>query len=42
MQRDVEYDYLIQTMDAIRSTEVTGPTPGKLELFAHIAVGEAP
>src|SRR3990170_5372576 len=27
MQPDVEYDYLIQTMDAIRSTEVTGPTP---------------
>jgi biopolymer transport protein ExbD len=42
MERDVEYDYLIQTMDAIRSTEVTGPTPGRLELFAQIAVGEAP
>ena len=42
MERDVEYDYLIQTMDAIRSTEVTGSTSGKLELFAHIAVGEAP
>ena len=42
LERDVEYDYLIQTMDAIRSTEVTQPTPGKLELFAHIAVGEAP
>jgi biopolymer transport protein ExbD len=39
---DVEYDYLIQTMDAIRSAEVTEPTPGKLDLFAHIAVGEAP
>lgn len=42
LERDVEYDYLIQAMDAIRSTEVTEPTPGKLELFAHIAVGEAP
>ena len=42
LERTVEYDYLIQTMDAIRSTEVTEPTPGKLELFGHIAVGEAP
>jgi biopolymer transport protein ExbD len=40
--RDVQYDYLIQTMDAIRSAEVTEPNPGKLELFANIAVGEAP
>jgi biopolymer transport protein ExbD len=42
LERTVEYDYLIQTMDAIRSTEVTGPNAAKLELFAHIAVGEAP
>ena len=42
LERDVEYDYLIQSMDAIRSTEVTEPAPGKLELFAHIGVGEAP
>jgi biopolymer transport protein ExbD len=42
LERDVEYDYLIQAMDAIRSTEVTGPTPAKLDLFSHIAVGEAP
>jgi biopolymer transport protein ExbD len=42
LERDVEYDYLIQSMDAIRSAEVTEPAPGKLELFAHIAVGEAP
>lgn len=40
LERDVQYDYLIQTMDAIRSTEATGPN--RLELFAHIAVGEAP
>ncbi len=51
--RDVKYDYLIQSMDAIRSAEVTQPadtaTPGapagaatKMELFTSIAVGEAP
>jgi biopolymer transport protein ExbD len=54
LERDVQYDYLIQAMDAIRSAEVKEPeaqssTPGapagtvrKMELFANIAVGEAP
>lgn len=44
LERDVQYDYLIQAMDAIRSAEVTQPdaTTTKLELFANIAVGEAP
>jgi biopolymer transport protein ExbD len=54
LERTVRYDYLIQAMDAIRSAEVTEPdaTPGaetdgtskpnRIELFANIAVGEAP
>lgn len=65
LERDVAYDYLIQVMDAIRSTEVSAadvstadardgldpptdvPTPAvaqstRVNLFAHIAVGEAP
>ena len=54
LERDVKYDYLIQTMDAVRSAEVTEPdaqstTPGvqaanvrRMELFTNIAVGEAP
>jgi biopolymer transport protein ExbD len=27
LERDIEYDYLIQVMDAIRSTEETAPPP---------------
>ena len=53
LERSVQYDYLIQAMDAIRSAEVpetdpaltaTGTTDAtkKLELFSQIAVGEAP
>ncbi|HEY0684827.1 MAG TPA: biopolymer transporter ExbD [Steroidobacter sp.] len=44
LERDVQYDYLIQAMDAIRTAEVTQPdaTTTKQELFANIAVGEAP
>jgi biopolymer transport protein ExbD len=44
LERDVQYDYLIQAMDAIRSAEVRQPdaTAIKQELFANIAVGEAP
>jgi biopolymer transport protein ExbD len=60
LERDVQYDYLIQSMDAIRTAEVAQPadastlgtqTPGtqrsapvatKMDLFANIAVGEAP
>jgi biopolymer transport protein ExbD len=54
LERDVKYDYLIQSMDAIRTAEVIEPVaegtpPGeqapvakKMELFANIAVGEAP
>jgi biopolymer transport protein ExbD len=53
LERDVQYDYLIQSMDAIRSAEVVQPvdatmpdTPAgvatRMELFTSIAVGEAP
>jgi biopolymer transport protein ExbD len=54
LERDVQYDYLIQAMDAVRSVEVTEPdvqstAPGlltakatRMELFTNIAVGEAP
>jgi biopolymer transport protein ExbD len=64
LERDVEYDYLIQSMDAIRTAEVpaegsttesstdadgqpvaatdVAPTMTRMELFSHVAVGEAP
>lgn len=54
LERDVAYDYLIQSMDAIRTAEVSeagteflasnveDTQPRKMELFANIAVGEAP
>jgi biopolymer transport protein ExbD len=55
LEREVQYDYLIQAMDAVRTVEVTESEDGtqvvaegdatstkKLELFAHVAVGEAP
>jgi biopolymer transport protein ExbD len=46
MEADVDYDYLIQAMDAIRSTEVpsetAGAPPTKVTLFTKIAVGDAP
>lgn len=51
LERTVKYDYLIQVMDAIRSTNVPvdegsaadhlGATK-RVELFTNIAVGEAP
>ena len=51
MERTVQYDYLIQVMDAIRSAEVSADgesaadsaaQPQRTELFTNIAVGEAP
>jgi biopolymer transport protein ExbD len=52
LERDVAYDYLIQSMDAIRSAEVVSPADAttdasvglatRMELFTSIAVGEAP
>src|ERR1044072_5293355 len=46
MEKNVQYDYLIQVMDAIRSTKL--PLEGMrgrtttFELFTNVAVGEAP
>jgi biopolymer transport protein ExbD len=46
MEKQVQYDYLIQVMDAIRSTQV--PVEGlngrttTFELFTNVAVGQAP
>jgi biopolymer transport protein ExbD len=43
VERDIAYDYLIQVMDALRSTVAPPPEkPVKVPLFAHIAIGEAP
>jgi biopolymer transport protein ExbD len=46
MDPEVNYDHLIQAMDAIRSTEVPAvgadPQPAKVALFTKIAVGDAP
>jgi biopolymer transport protein ExbD len=51
LERTVQYDYLIQVMDAIRSAEVSAEgesaadsaaQPKRTELFTNIAVGEAP
>ena len=52
LERDVQYDYLIQSMDAIRSAAVVSPADATtdesvglattMELFTSIAVGEAP
>ena len=45
LEPEIEYDNLIQVMDAIRSTEVTessNPQPVKVALFEDIAVGDAP
>ena len=51
LERTVQYDYLIQVMDAIRSAAVpvdgesaadSAAAPRPMELFTNIAVGEAP
>ena len=55
MERQIRYDYLIQVMDAIRSTSAApageyaadsssagAAPPAIVDLFTHIAVGEAP
>ena len=51
MERTVQYDYLIQVMDAIRSADLpaegesAADSPvvrGRTDLFTNIAVGEAP
>jgi hypothetical protein len=46
LEKQVQYDYLIQVMDAIRSTKLPlEGLPGRtttFELFTNVAVGEAP
>src|ERR1044072_5303665 len=46
MEKHVQYDYLIQVMDAIRSTQLPlEGLPGRtttFEMFSNVAVGEAP
>lgn len=52
MAPDVEYDYLVQVMDAIRSTDTataasngftaTPDAHGRISMFPKIAVGDAP
>lgn len=42
LEPEVDYDYLIQAMDAIRSTEVPEARPTRVALFTKIAVGDAP
>ena len=45
MEADIPYDYLIRTMDTVRSVELPAEESGALELFAlftEISVGDAP
>ena len=45
MEPDIEYDYLIQIMDAVRGAEVPAEGVGKVEkivLFPDISIGDAP
>ncbi len=45
MEGDIEYDYLVATMDAVRSIEVIqeGQTePQQVALFPDISIGDAP
>lgn len=45
MEPDIEYDYLVKTMDAVRGIEMTQPGQTevvKAELFPDIAIGQAP
>ena len=45
MEPDIEYDYLIKIMDAVRGTEIQEDGSGevrKLVLFPDISIGDAP
>jgi len=43
LEPDIEYDHLIQVMDAVRSTEQReGDTLRRAALFTAISIGEAP
>lgn len=45
LEPQIEYDHLIQVMDAVRSTSLPGATgtePARLALFTDISIGDAP
>lgn len=45
MEADIEYDYLVKVMDAVRSAEVRLPGKEEIEkvaLFPDISIGDAP
>ena len=45
MEPDIEYDYLVQVMDTVRSTEMTTEADEEIErmvLFPTISIGDAP
>jgi biopolymer transport protein ExbD len=46
LEPDIEYDYLIQVMDVVRSAELPpegeGAEPTRVALFTDISVGDAP
>ncbi len=45
LEPQIEYDHLIQVMDAVRATHVASTRPGELQqiaLFTDISIGDAP
>ena len=43
VEPDISYEFLVQTMDAVRSyDQVTGATLERAELFPEISIGDAP
>ncbi len=45
LEPHIEYDHLIQVMDAVRSTVVPGENGGEMQrfaLFTDISIGDAP
>jgi biopolymer transport protein ExbD len=45
LEPQIEYDHLIQVMDAVRSTSIPGgpdTAPTRFALFADISIGDAP
>jgi len=45
LEPQIEYDYLVQVMDTVRSVELeadNGEPPSRADLFTAIAIGDAP
>jgi len=43
VEPDIQYDYLIQVMDTVRSVEIhDGEQTGRADLFTAISIGDAP